>query len=407
MKHKNLVILGNGGAAINGIKAIRSTGYTGEIIQVSDTIGPAFNPMLSPYYLKGKITWNDCFPFGIDFYKIFDVTCHFGVNVESLDAVNRRVYLSDNEILDYDQCLIATGASPIIPPIPGLNGCSKSLTLRTAEDTKNIEKVLNSANKAIIIGASLVGVKLAEILSKNNIRTILFDIVPQVLPKGAHPNTALSLEKYFTEHNIELRLGCTLEHLEEGSKDTVCYFSGEIKEETDFVAVCTGIKPNTDFIDKSQVDMGEAILVDQMMRTCADGLYAAGDVCQGMNRQTGKNEYLGTWGNACYQGLTAGLNMAGKYTIYAGIIPQYISPFFDWTYAQMGDINRDGEETEILTEGDPFKGSYRLLAFEKNILVGANLINRENDVGITRNAIIRRLSKDEFLGKMYGFPYFN
>jgi NADPH-dependent 2,4-dienoyl-CoA reductase/sulfur reductase-like enzyme len=407
LKQKQLVILGNGGAAINAVKAIRSTGYTGRILQVSDTTGSAFNPMLSPYYLKGIIDWDDCFPFGVDFYKIFDVNCHFGVSIESLDAINKRVYLSDNKILEYDRCLIATGASPIIPPISGLNGSSKSLTLRTAKDTKNIEKALNSANKVIIIGASLIGVKLAEILSKNNIRTILLDIVPQVLPKGAHPKTALSLEKYLTEHNIELRLGCTLEHLEEGSKDAVCYFPGEIKEETDFVAVCAGIKPNTDFIDRSQVNMGEAIQVDQMMRTSADGLYAAGDVCQGMNRQTGKNEYLGTWGNACFQGRTAGLNMAGKYNTYAGTVPQYISPFFDWTYAQIGDINRDGEETEILIEGDPFNGPYRLLVFEKDILVGANLINRENDVGITRNAIIRMLSKDEFLSKMYGFPFFN
>lgn len=399
MKPRHLVILGNGGASINAIKAIRSTGYVGEILQISDTLGPSFNPMLSPYYLKGEITWNECFPFGDDFYKRHDVTCRFGVKVKSLDAINKKIYFSDSEYLDYDKCLIATGASPVIPPIPGLDESSKILTLRTAEDTKDIEKVLNSAKKITIMGASLVGVKLAEILSKNSVKTMLLDIVPQVLPKGAHPETALSLEKYFAQHGIEMRLGCTLDRLEENSKETICFLPGEVREEVDFVAVCAGIMPNIDFIDKSQVEVEDAILVDQMMRTSAEDLYAAGDACQGVNTQTGKKEYLGTWGNACYQGRTAGFNMAGRFTAYAGIIPQYISPFFDWTYAQMGDVSREGNNTEILTEGDPFKGYYRLLAFENNILIGANLINCENEVGITRNAIIRRLSKEEFLGK--------
>ena len=86
----NLLILGNGGAASNAIMAARAGGYTGTTHQVSDIDEPAFNPMLSPYYLKGITSWENCFPFGPDFYEKHDVTRHFGSPVVSLDAAEKN-----------------------------------------------------------------------------------------------------------------------------------------------------------------------------------------------------------------------------------------------------------------------------------------------------------------------------
>ena len=90
MRNGCFVILGNGGAAIYAARAARLSGHRGEIHLVSDTDGPAFNPMLSPYYFKGKIPWEGCFPFGMGFYRDHDITCHFGVPVASLEAINQQ-----------------------------------------------------------------------------------------------------------------------------------------------------------------------------------------------------------------------------------------------------------------------------------------------------------------------------
>ena len=114
MKFPRLLILGNGGAAVHAMIAMRSAGHKGPICLVSDTDGAAFNPMLSPYYLKGKINWYQCFPFGENLYGKYDVTCHFNARVDSLDAVNRSVFLANGLKLDYDRCLIATGARPVV-----------------------------------------------------------------------------------------------------------------------------------------------------------------------------------------------------------------------------------------------------------------------------------------------------
>ena len=170
MENNRLVILGNGGASIYAAEAIRSAGHSGEIHIVSDANTPAFNPMLSPYYLKGVIPWEGCFPFGKQFYTKHDITCHFGAPAEFLDTTNQKVTLANGKQLSYDRCLIATGASAVIPAVPGLRESYRAYPLRSAVSVKNLQKAIQSANKVIVLGASLVGLKVAEVLRKKGLK---------------------------------------------------------------------------------------------------------------------------------------------------------------------------------------------------------------------------------------------
>jgi NADPH-dependent 2,4-dienoyl-CoA reductase/sulfur reductase-like enzyme len=397
MTGRRIVILGNGGAAICAAKAARASGHQGEIHLVSDTNAPAFNPMLSPYYLKGAIPWERCFPFGIGFYRDYDVTCHVDAAAEFLDAISQRVVLANGEQLPYDRCLIATGADPTIPAVPGLKDSPRAIPLRTAASARNLEKATRSAKRVVVLGASLVGLKVAEILCKRNIRVILLDVVDQLLPRGAHPLCAALLRRYFEEHGVDVRLGCAMEGMEGAKEGVLCHFPESIVEEADFVAVCTGVHPNLSFLDPRQAAVDKAILVNERMQTSTQNLYAAGDASQGMNLLSGQREWLGNWGNACFQGRTAGENMAGKPVSYAGSLPENISPFFDWTYAHLGDVQREGKHVRHVAFGDPGQGGYCLLAFEQGVLIGANLINATHLAGKLRRVIIRKLDWGEYL----------
>ncbi len=404
---QQIAILGNGGAAAHAVMGARSAGFGGEIHLVSDTDGPAFNPMLAPYYLKGKLSWKQCFPFGPDFYRRYDVTCHFGSGVEHLDALNQSVQMKNGNTLAYDKCLIATGASPVIPPVPGLQDASSAFVLRSADSTLAIEKAMQTAKKVVVLGASFVGVKLAEILHRRGARVILLDVASQLLPRGAHPETAARLAAYFQRRGIEIRIGCSMESMEQDDEGVCCFFPDEVMEQADFVAVCTGIRPNIQFLDKSRVAVDQAVLVNDQMRTNMDTLYAAGDVCQGLNRQTGQQAWLGTWGNACYQGRTAGINMAGKTASHPGLVPQHVSPFFDWTYAQIGDVHRQGENIQVSITGEPESDSgFNLLVFEDERLIGANLINGLTHIGSIKKAITLARSWDPF-SAMIDWPTLN
>jgi NADPH-dependent 2,4-dienoyl-CoA reductase/sulfur reductase-like enzyme len=391
MSKRRIAILGNGGAAIHAARAARTSGYEGEIHLLSDTDTSAFNPMLSPYYLKRAIPWENCFPFGESFYARYDVTCHFNAPVERLDATNHRITFAKGRQLSYDQCLIATGASPVIPPVPGLKNSPRCFTLRTAVSAKNLEKAIPSAKKVVVLGASLVGLKVAEILAKRGVRVILLDVIDHILPRGADPSCAAVMKSYFEEHGVDIRLGCTLEGMEGAQEGVACHFPESIVEEADFVVVCAGVRPNIDFINNDEVAIGQAILVNERMGTNVSNLYAAGDVSEGLNLLTGKHEWMGTWGNACYQGRVAGENMAGKDTISAGSVQQNISPFFNWTYAQMGDVRAQGERVHHIVFGDPDQGGYFVLVFDDDILTGVNLINSAQLAGKLRRALTQKL----------------
>lgn len=385
-----LLILGNGGSAVSAAKSARFSGYQGEICMVSDSVDKAFNPMLAPYYLKGHIPWERCFPFGADFYRNYDITCSFGTPVESLDAVNQEVILTGGKRLSYDRCLIATGASPVIPSIPGLKNSPRTFVLRTAASVRSLEMIASPSKKAVVLGASFVGLKVAEILKKRGIDVILLDVVDQVLPRGAHPRVAALLKTYFDERGVDVRLDCTMEGMEGAREGVTCTFSDTIIETADFVVVCTGVRPNVSFVNPEQVNVDRAILVDEQMRTSVPNLYAAGDVSQGVSLLSGRKECFGTWQSACLQGRTAGQNMAGEEAYYCGSIQENISPFFEWTYAEIGDTMGASGDREYFTFGDQRDEGYGLLALENDTLVGANLINCTGLAGQLRSAIIRK-----------------
>ena len=172
MPSERIVILGNGGAACHAVQAARQAGFKGEIHMFADVDEAAFNPMLAPYYLKGRLPWQGCFPFGEDFYRRHDVICHFGRPVVAVDAVHARCSNDSGESFAYDRCLVATGANATIPPVPGLQESSFAYPLRTSQSTRQLEAVMASARKAVILGASLVGLKIAEILAHHNAQNL-------------------------------------------------------------------------------------------------------------------------------------------------------------------------------------------------------------------------------------------
>ena len=387
-RKQSIVILGSGGAAAHAVLSAREAGFAGEIIMVSDTTTTPFNPMLAPYYLKGSLSWNHCFPFGAEFYKTHDIRCHFGSAVEDLNPSEKTIVLGSGKKLVYDKCLIATGAHAVIPPIPGLKECSRAFPLRTADSTLHLKDALRSAGKAVVLGASLVGVKLAEILRKKNIRVTLLDVAPQILPRGAHPQTARILQRYIEKQGIDVRVGCGLKKIEHNRDKVRCFLSNGDVEEADFISVCTGISPNIRFLETDQVKTGQAVLVDDHMKTSIEDLFAAGDVCEGLNRQTGNSQWLGTWLNACWQGRIAGYNMAGKAAYHPGSIPQHVSPFFGWVYAQIGDVNRTGPDIRTVVTGEPEQEKgWLLLTYEKDALIGANVINAMHEMSTMKRAL--------------------
>lgn len=378
------VIVGNGCAAIEAIRAMRDKGFSGEIHLFSDSMRPSYNPMLTTYYASGKIDFEACFPFGYndEFYKEHQVQMHFGSPVTKVDTEKKTVENDAGVKTEYDNCLIASGANPILPPIEGINS-KKVFAMRTIEDAISLkEELKNNPKKALVIGASMVGIKVAELLNDRGIEVCLADMAPHIFPLAAHPTCAHIIEERVRARGVRLRFRSAIQGVEESSKGLRAHFSGGEVEEADFLVMCVGVRACCGFLDTEKVDIDRGILVDDAMRTNVPGLYAAGDATQGTNILTGQKEVIGLWANARYQGRTAGRNMAGIKDLYPGNIPHNITHFMDMVFAGIGSMT--GGTREEIEKAD---SSYVHLVWDKERLIGVNLLGECEGVGVIRNAL--------------------
>lgn len=386
-----ILIIGNGGAAACAVQAARSAGYTGEIHLLCAESQATFNPMLAPYYLAGRIAFERCFPFGRAFYQANEVTLHFGAMAEKLDPANRTCFLTGGGKIPYDYCLAASGASAVLPPVPGLGASPRVFALRTVSQTKVLGAALQDAREIIVLGASLVGTKLASILAQRGSAVTLVDIADHVLPTSAHPVSAALIEAALKKEGVRLALKRRLDFAEDFAKGIMLHFEDGGVLTGDVCVACTGVRANMDYLEGTEVIRTQGIHVDSRMSTNALCLFAAGDVAQGLNILSGTREVIGLWGTACNQGRVAGIGMAGGRSNYPGSFPQFVTTFSGLDFVSLGDMRKIGPEIQVRVWGDSSRNVERILLFDGEILAGANLINCNHGAAYIKAVITERL----------------
>ena len=385
----SMVIVGNGCAAAECTMALRKSGYRNTIHLVTDSTWPVANPMLTTYYAAGKIPFDRLFPYGAsqEFYRIYDVEVHAGSPVVTLDAERRVVVNKSGLELTYDKCLIATGASPFVPPMPGIDS-DRVFTIRTVNDAIWLKEAMNrKPRKALVVGASMVGLKLVELFHDAGMEVCLADLAQHMFPLAAHPDCARVIEDRLEQKGIKLRFGTSIDRVEDTGSGIRAHFKGSAEsEDADLLAMCTGVKANTGFVDREHVSVSRGILVDARMRTSVPGLYAAGDVTEG-DFFLRKGQILGLWAIARLQGRTAGTNMAGGDESFRGDIPHNISHFMGMDFVSIGDVHNE-DKSEQTYDGKRFIQ----LFWKDGLLVGVNLLDRYTESGVIKNALIKGLS---------------
>ncbi len=384
-----IVIVGNGCAGAECIKALRENGYNEDIHLFTDSRWPIYNPALTTYYVSGKIGFDRLFPYGAsqEFCLKHGVDLHAEAPVVALDAEQKVVYAKSGLELSYNQCLIAAGATPVLPPIGGV-ASDRIYTVRTVEDAIRLKEAMaKRPSKALVIGASMVGMKVVELFYNVGVEVCLADMAQHIFPTTAHPECAWVIEERLIQKGIKLRFGAGIAKVEETPGGVRAHFKDSTKsEEADLLVMCIGVKTNVSFLDRKQVAVDRGVLVDRYMRTNMPGLYAAGDVAQGKNLLSGGSEIIGLWVNARYQGRTAGRNMAGGNEVFPGNIPHNITNFMGMDFVSIGDV-AGYDNMEKKYDGK----KYIQLFWRNGLLTGANFLDSYAESGVIKNALIKRL----------------
>ena len=290
-----------------------------------------------PFYLSGEVQkYNHLFEttYGVIRDEEFfwrEKGCRVLTRTEakSIDRAKKEVHVENLEngskyAIPYDKLVLATGASPFVPPIEGLDmkGVYK---LNHPEDALQIKEYLGDTEggEAVVIGAGLIGLEAADALMKLHMFCSVVEMQNQVLPGMLDEDMAGLLAKKLSDQGIEFYLGTRvlkLEGDEKGGVASVVTDKGTIDAEMVIVAV--GVRPNVELARQAEINIGEtgAISVNEYLQTSDPDIYALGDCAETTHRLSGKKVFLPMATYANRQGRVVGDNLAGGKSVFGGVL---------------------------------------------------------------------------------------
>ncbi|GAW91178.1 FAD-dependent pyridine nucleotide-disulfide oxidoreductase [Calderihabitans maritimus] len=306
-----------------------------------------------PYYVGHQIKErNELFLVTPErFRQRFNIDVRVNHEVTAINPEERKVEVVDhftgNTFIEtYDKLIIATGASPIKPPIEGVN-LNNVYHLWTVPDADAVKAFIqqNKPQQAVVVGGGFIGLEAVENLLKYGIKVHLVEMLPQVMPAFDQEMT-VPLVKHLRQLGVEIHLNDGVaKFLGTGEVNGVQLASGKIIS-APLVILAVGVKPNTELAEKAGLAIGEkgGIVVDTRMRTSNPDIYAAGDVVEIYHLVSGKKVRIPLAGPANKQGRVAGANAAGGDLEFKGAYGTSIVKVGKLTAAKTGLNEREARD---------------------------------------------------------------
>jgi NADH oxidase (H2O2-forming) len=397
MMPRKIVVIGAHAAGVDAASAARKTDRNAEITLITREKHTGYSRCGLPFVLGGHIaSFNDLIVFSSSYYQMMKLNLRTETNVTSIESTNKTVETIDKagntETIPYDSLILTTGAYSFIPPIKGKEKhgvCS----LRTIEDGQLIDQAIkNGAKNAAVIGAGLIGLETAIALKERGINTTVIELLPQVLPVMLDTEMAKLVQEMLEQKGLKIVTGKGVEEIVGTEKATAVSVSGE-QVPADIVVVATGVRASTELATKTGIALGEtkAIKTNGRMETNIKDIYAAGDCAESINIITKKPAcpQLGTV--AVRHGKVAGINAAGGYAQFTGVLGSAVTMLFDTQigvtgltefFARRGGIETVTGTITSKTRADYYPGAkpikVKLVAEkESQHIIGAQIIGGE------------------------------
>jgi phenylglyoxylate dehydrogenase epsilon subunit len=376
------VIIGDSSAGISALQAIRKIDLEGSITIISKEHHPPYTPIVLPYVIEGKIGEEGIGLREEDFFRKNYVKLIKGKEVTGVQPTKKILTFRDGGTIGFEKLLIATGSQPIIPAIPGVD-FDEVCSLRILGDAIKIKKLSQERETVAVIGAGMIGIRLAEILAKKGLQVTVIEKMPQILSQNFDAFSASMIKKIFEENGVKIYAGVSFKGIEmRGARLKVQLNNGN-EVSVDFIVLSVGVKPSMELLKGSGIKCRHGILVDNRMQTNFHDIYAAGDVAEAKNFFADEKILNPIQSDAVEQGFVAGSNMAGGAGKYSGGINMNVLKFFSNNAFSVGLYNKGEPITHFSLE----KNLYRKLVIEEDRLVGAVFFNDEVDPGVIYNLI--------------------
>jgi NADPH-dependent 2,4-dienoyl-CoA reductase/sulfur reductase-like enzyme/nitrite reductase/ring-hydroxylating ferredoxin subunit len=339
-----IVIVGGGAAGFAAAEMLRRQEFRGDLVMLSDDAAPPVDrPNLSKDYLAGSAP-EDWLPLRPDnFYSEADIELQLQSRVASIDARARNVALATGKTVAYDRLLLATGAEPLRLPVPGADQPHVH-TLRSLADCRAVIANANTARRAIVIGASFIGLEAAAALRARDIEVHV--VAPEQRPMERILGSEMGdfVRKLHEEHGVVFHLGDTVTAID-GKRATL---KSGASLEADVVVVGVGVRPRLAVAEQAGLKLDRGVVVDAYLETSVPGIYAAGDIARWPDSHSGEQIRVEHWVVAERQGQTAARNMLGQREAFDAV-PFFWSQHYDVPINYVGHAER---WDEIAVDGD-------------------------------------------------------
>jgi len=400
------VIVGAGPAGVIAAETLRKGDATAEIILIGGEPEPPYSRMAIPYLLEGNITEKGTY-LRKDAKHFDDLRIQYvHGRAESVAPADGKLTLDGGDRLPFDRLLVATGASPTRPPVPGINmtgihGCW------TLADAREIAKLSKKGSNIVLIGAGFIGCIIMEALASRGGQLTVVEMEDRMLARMMDKTGGAIMRRWCEDKEIKVLTGRRVEAIEaapKGPGDKAVVLDNGEKLNAHLVVLAVGVQPNVEFLSGSGVKVDHGIVVNDQLQSSVANIYAAGDVAQGPDFSTGDRMVHAIQPTAAEHGRIAALNMLGKTAHYRGSLIMNVldtvglisSSFGKWEGTKGGD-------SAAAVDNDRYR--YLRLEFDGDHLIGALGIGMTEHVGMLRGLIQTKTSLGDWKRKLIADPH--
>jgi NADPH-dependent 2,4-dienoyl-CoA reductase/sulfur reductase-like enzyme/nitrite reductase/ring-hydroxylating ferredoxin subunit len=332
----SVVIVGAGAAGECAAETLRRDGYEGGVtLYDPDPDAPYDRPNLSKDYLAGTASedWIPLHP--PEFYQERGIEIVRNRRVLALEPGARRIRLDDGSTREFGALLLATGATPVRLPGEMERGNPSVYYLRSFSDSKAIIAAAAGAKRAVILGASFIGLEVAASLRARKLEVHVVAPDPRPLERVMGPELGDFVRRLHEEHGVVFHLQQTAREIGDGR---VTLESGE-RLSADLVVAGIGVRPNVELAERAGLAIDRGVLVDERLQTSAPGIFAAGDIARWPDQHTGERIRVEHWVVAQRQGQAAARSILGQGEPF-NAVPFFWSQHYDVPINYVGHAER-------------------------------------------------------------------
>jgi nitrite reductase (NADH) large subunit len=337
------LIIGNGVAGTTAAETIRQRDPEGEISLLTEEDLPFYRRIMLNEYLAGALAETGLVVHNQEWYDRLRLKLLTSTRVVEAPADRAEIITDTGLVLPYDRLLLATGSHSFLPPVPG-NDRPGVHTLRNIHDARQINTCCSPGGQAVLVGGGLLGLETGQALLQRGMTVTVVEMSPRLLPHQLDDKGAARLQSLLTARGFAFRIGASLKEITGSPAVTGAVLaSGEVLP-AGLVIFSAGVRPNLELAHCLGLECDRGIIVDAMMRTSRENVFAAGDVTEFCG------VCYGIWPPAQQQGEAAGIAMTGGDPHYQGSAPATRLKVTGIELAAAGDIDADHRHQSHLEE---------------------------------------------------------